>query len=175
MRRLAVVTLAALLATPALAQSGPEGSNPFERMNRGDLDSLVDARIAAVQAGLKLDPEQQKLWPPVEQALRAFAAERMSRRQERHEGRVAPPTDFMERLDRRSERLSRAAESQRALTSAMRPFWASLSERQKRLLPILIRPAAGMGRRFHHGWRGHHRMHEPGAETPDRGPGSNRP
>ena len=167
MRTLATLAFAALLAGPALAQPGPGNPDPFgDGPSQADIDSLVDARIAAIQAGLKLDPEQQRLWPPVEQAIRAFAAERMSRREERREGRLDPPADFMERLDRRNERLSRRAETHRALTTAMRPFWASLSERQKRLLPVLMRPAAGMGRRG--GWRGHHGHHGPPRE---RGPG----
>src|ERR1700741_2219284 len=38
-----------------------------------DRAAFVDARIAAVHAGLKLTADQEKLWPPVEAAVRDFA------------------------------------------------------------------------------------------------------
>ena len=40
------------------------------RMNPEDRAAFVDARIAAVHAGLKLNADQEKLWPPVEAAVR---------------------------------------------------------------------------------------------------------
>jgi len=43
------------------------------RMNPEDRAAFVDARIAAVHAGLKLNADQEKLWPPVEAAVRDFA------------------------------------------------------------------------------------------------------
>ena len=45
------------------------------RMNPEDRAAFADARIAAVHAGLKLTPDQEKLWPPVEAAVREFALE----------------------------------------------------------------------------------------------------
>ena len=36
------------------------------RMNPEDRAAFVDARIAAVHAGLKLNADQEKLWQPVE-------------------------------------------------------------------------------------------------------------
>src|SRR5665213_890629 len=49
------------------------------RMNPEDRAALTDARIAAVHAGLKLTPDQEKLWPPLEAAVRDFAKMRMDR------------------------------------------------------------------------------------------------
>src|SRR5690349_8206218 len=40
------------------------------RLSPEDRAALADARIAAVHAGLKLSADQQKLWPPVESAVR---------------------------------------------------------------------------------------------------------
>jgi hypothetical protein len=40
------------------------------RMSAEDISAFGDARIAALHAGLKLTAEQEKLWPPVESALR---------------------------------------------------------------------------------------------------------
>ncbi|HJZ21063.1 MAG TPA: hypothetical protein VJ226_08900, partial [Bradyrhizobium sp.] len=40
------------------------------RLSAEDRAAFADARIAAVHAGLKLTPDQEKLWPPVESAVR---------------------------------------------------------------------------------------------------------
>jgi hypothetical protein len=44
-----------------------------------DRAAFADARIAAVHAGLKLTADQEKLWPPVETAVRDFAKLRIDR------------------------------------------------------------------------------------------------
>src|SRR5690349_15732552 len=40
----------------------------MRRGSPGGRASMIDARIAAVKAGLRLTPDQDKLWPPLEQA-----------------------------------------------------------------------------------------------------------
>ena len=42
------------------------------RMSPEDMSAFVDARIAALRAGLKLSTEQERLWPPVEEAIRGL-------------------------------------------------------------------------------------------------------
>src|SRR3981189_3197065 len=49
------------------------------RMNPEDRAAFADARIAAVHAGLKVTPLQEKLWPPVETAVREIAKLRIGR------------------------------------------------------------------------------------------------
>ena len=49
------------------------------RMSPEDRAAFADARIAAVKAGLKLNADQEKLWPPVEAAVRDFAKLRIDR------------------------------------------------------------------------------------------------
>ena len=56
-----------------------------------DRAAFADARIAAVHAGLKLNPDQEKLWPPVETAVRDFARLRIDRANARID---AQPDDF---------------------------------------------------------------------------------
>src|SRR6478752_1514953 len=94
MKTFALVSAASALivaATVAYAQPAPPppggSGGPRDRapMTRADLDSLTDARIAAIQAGLKLTPDQQKLWAPVEQALRANSAARAKAMEKRRE------------------------------------------------------------------------------------------
>ena len=136
----------------------PEAARPrgVQQLTRADMDALTDARVAGIQAGLKLSAEQQKLWPALELAIRANAAHRAARIERMRSGeRPTPPADLMERLDRRAERLSARAQRMTALQSALKPLWASFDERQKRLLPILMR-AGGGGRHmaWAGGWRG---------------------
>ena len=136
--------------------TGPEGRGPT---TRADMDALTDARMAGIPAGLKLTDEQRRLWGPVEQALRAQATERAERREahrrrlgERREPGGERPAagterpsrdrpDFMERIERQSATMSAEAGRLQSLAAAMKPFWASLDERQKRLLPRLVREA----------------------------------
>jgi hypothetical protein len=179
MRKIALIALfttATALGSYAVAQTGPgpgpqspsgggdiralpeaaRPRGPFQQLTRADMDALTDARVAAIQAGLKLNAEQQKLWPALELAIRANAAHRAARIERMRSGeRPTPPADLMERLDRRAERLSERAQRMTALQSALKPLWATFDERQKRLLPILMR-AGGGGRHtaWAGGWRG---------------------
>src|SRR6202161_4954436 len=57
------------------------------RMSPEDRAAFADARIAAVKAGLKLTPDQEKLWPPVEAAARDFAKLRIDRANARMKAR----------------------------------------------------------------------------------------
>ncbi len=170
---LALAQGAAPQPLPDAPQARPEAS--AERFGRAELESLADARVAAIQGGLRLTPEQQKLWPPVEQAVRAMAAERIERAERRRETRAGGgdrPDDFMERVDRRAERATSRAQRLTALQGALKPLWATLDERQRRVLPVLMRDGGGMrmaGRMHHrhgdHRGGGHH-----GAERGAPGP-----
>jgi hypothetical protein len=158
-------------ATPAPSPA-PQTTDQAPRggMGRADFDALTDARIAGILAGLKLTPEQQGLWPPVEQALRARAAERADRFEEHRRvmrergeqrGRSERDLDITQRLERQADQatqraraVTERAERLTALSTAMKPFYASLDENQKRLLPVLMRERGDRGRRMgmhHHG------------------------
>ncbi|MCB8822628.1 Spy/CpxP family protein refolding chaperone [Microvirga rosea] len=165
MKTLAILSAASALVlagTVAYAQpappppGGPGGSSgpgPRQQMSREDFEALTDARIASIQAGLKLTADQQKLWGPVEQALRSQSAARIQRFEERRQqGPRAERPDLMQRLERGAEMATKRAESLNALSTAMKPFWASLDDRQKRLLPVLMRE----GRPGRGAWHGHH-------------------
>jgi hypothetical protein len=178
-------------ATPAPAPAPTETRRPRE-MSATDLRAIVDARLAGVPTGLKLTAEQQRLWPSVEEALRGIAAERIARIEERRSARSAPQAqpaperDLAQRLEERSRRASEAAQRLQALSSAMTPFWASLNDDQKRILPVLIRPTPVGQPGWRDGGRGgregrrammdHHREHHGGRDMHDdssRGGGRN--
>src|SRR5665213_1531398 len=73
-----VAALAIAGSTMVYAQHRP-WFHDHVRMSPEDRAAFTDARIAAVKAGLKLTPDQDKLWPPVETAVRDFAKLRIDR------------------------------------------------------------------------------------------------
>src|SRR6201986_4529989 len=64
-----VATLAITGSTVVYAQHRP-WTHEHKRLSAEDRAAFADARIAAVHAGLKLTADQEKLWPPVEAAVR---------------------------------------------------------------------------------------------------------
>jgi hypothetical protein len=189
MKTLATIALAALLAgsgTYAMAQQTPAPDAPAAsqdqgrqdrrpRMSQDDFNRLVDARIASIKAGLKLSAEQERLWTPVETAIRTSATERFSRFEQRPTREQRQSADFMQRLERRSSMRTEGAQRSAAVTAALRPLWDTFSEDQKRIAPRLLREAVDVdgprwndrgGRRGH--GRDHHRvgMHQGGPRGP---------
>jgi hypothetical protein len=142
------------------------------KMTQQDRSAMSDARIAALKAGLKLTPDQEKDWPALESALR----DRAKARSERFAARAQAdrPTDMVERLRARAERMSERGASLKALADAAAPLYQSLDEGQKRRFRVLAQldgPRFGQGRGHHwrhHGHGGgkhrmmHHRGHGPG-------------
>src|SRR6476620_5629861 len=100
MRNFAIAGIAALAiagSTAVYAQHRPWFHDHMRqmRMNPEDRAAFTDARIAAVKAGLKLNPDQEKLWPPVETAVRDFAKLRI----DRANARIAAPRDDQQKPD----------------------------------------------------------------------------
>jgi zinc resistance-associated protein len=131
-----------------------------------DRAAFLDARIAALHAGLQLTPDQEKLWPPVESAFRdahkTITEERMKAMGESH------PSDPIAWLQRLSEGETARGEALKKFADAAAPLYAALNDDQKHRFPILlraIRPGAhfAMLGRFHgfgHGWRHDEDEHE---------------
>src|SRR5580658_2526939 len=63
------------------------------RMSPEDRAAMADARIAAVHAGLKLSADQEKLWPPVESAVRDLVKIRIDRAKARAAAEAAAKPD----------------------------------------------------------------------------------
>lgn len=179
MKTVATIALAALLAgtgTYAVAQPTPAPNAPAAsqdqgrqdrrpRMSQDDFNRLVDARVASIKAGLKLSADQERLWAPVETAIRASAVDRFSRFEQRPTREQRESLDFMQRLERRSAMRTEGTQRSAAVTTALRPLWDSFSEDQKRIAPRLLREAIDVdGPRWNDrgGRRGpgrdHHRM-----------------
>jgi hypothetical protein len=128
------------------------------RMSPEDRAAFTDARIAAVHAGLKLTPDQDKLWPPLETAVRDFAKLRMDRANARMKakqddaGKDAQQTDDpVARLRTRADNMGATAAALKKIADAADPLYKTLDEGQKRRLKILTH----MARRFGGGWHHH--------------------
>ncbi|MDW6021016.1 Spy/CpxP family protein refolding chaperone [Mesorhizobium sp. BAC0120] len=150
MLRLRPAALAALIlvGSPCLAnaQNAPGGGASLERLTGSEFQALTDARIAIVKFALQMTPDQEKLWPPVEEAIRARAAGRQARLAER-EARVNElrngnaievlrdrnPVDF---LRRRADALAQRSAEVRRLADAWEPLYQTLNADQKRRLGI---------------------------------------
>ena len=102
-----------------------------------DRKAFTDARVAALKAGLELTPEQEKNWPAVEVAIRDMAKARADRMAAR--ANEQPPSDPVERLHRRAERLGTVAAGLKKLADAEEPLYKSLDDAQKRRFKILMR------------------------------------
>jgi len=102
-----------------------------------DIKAFTDARVAALKAGLELTPEQEKNWPAVEAAIRDMAKARADRMAAR--ANEQPPSDPVEGLHRRAERLGTVAAGLKKLADAEEPLYKSLDDAQKQRFEILTR------------------------------------
>lgn len=132
---------------------GVEKQAPHMMFSPADRAAFFDAHLAGLHAGLKLTPDQEKLWPPVEAALRAGAKSAAERHQKFQS--EPHPMDAIAWLRRISEEKTGQGETLRAIADAAAPLYATLSEEQKHRLPVLLhgvkRHLFGMR---HHGMMG---------------------
>ena len=155
--RLAIMSAVALAGVSGMAlQSGAQQRPPEDRpghagrmppMSADDHAAFLDARLAALRVGLRLTADQEKLWPAMEAAARERAKSMMDLHQK--EQNAGPPANPVDGLRRHGEAdMARGAMAVK-LAEAAQPLWASLSDEQKRRMPMLARGILGEG------WRGH--------------------
>ena len=113
------------------------------RFSPEDRAAFLDARIAALKAGLELNAEQEKNWPALELAMRDLAKERAARFaawRERREagGDETADVNPIDRLTRASEFLSARAADLEKLAGAAKPLYDSLDDGQKRRFAMLF-------------------------------------
>ena len=172
MRKFAIAAIAVLAIAGSTAVYAQHRSwFHHERMNPEDRAALTDARIAAVHAGLKLSAEQEKLWPPVETAVRDFAKMRIDRGNARinapkddSKDAQQKPDDPVARLRDRAETMTTTAAAMKKIADAADPLYKTLDDGQKRRLAILTHMEGRFGGG---GWR--HRGHEHGMMDRDGG------
>jgi zinc resistance-associated protein len=166
--------------------AGPDGARHW-RPSAEDIGAFTDARVAALKAGLKLTPEQEKNWPAFEQAYREMAKVRAERMRERFERRdhartgnapnapaanqpagnqqaAAPPAENVnpiERMQREADAMTTRGAALKKLADAAGPLYQSLDDGQKQRFLVLSRP---MGPRHHEHFAFWHMRHGEGQE-----------
>ena len=168
-RILAAATVALMLAgSGAVYAQSRDGGHRAMRANPEDRLAFADAKIAAVKAGLKLTADQEKLWQPVEAAVRDFAKMRIERAEARREARksdaktdekdkaradVQADDNPVARMQRRADAMAVNAAALKRIADAADPLYKTLDEGQKRRLTVLTRGAGRfVGERWHRGW-----------------------
>ena len=165
-----VAALAIAGSTVAYAQHR-QWFHEHMRVSPEDRAALADARIAAVKAGLKLNPDQEKLWPPVEAAVRDFAKLRIDRANARMNARpddshdAQKPDDPVARLRERADTMATMAAAMKRVADAADPLYKTLDDGQKRRLALLTHMEGRFGGG---GWR-HRGMMDRGDGDRDRG------
>jgi hypothetical protein len=164
----AVAVLAIAGSTAVYAQYHPwlRDRIQYMRFTPEDRAAFVDARIAAVHAGLRLTPDQEKLWPPVEAAVRDFAKLRIDRATARmkavddtqdQQGVDNPVAHLRERADN----MAASAAAMKKIADAADPLYKSLDDGQKRRLSVLTHFGRfGGPEGWRHRWMEHHRWME---------------
>ena len=180
--------LAGSAATYAVAQPpAPDkpGAENSWRPSPADRAAFVNARVAALHAGLALTPDQEKLWPPVETVLKDMAQKRETRWEQRREERRAmrdnkdaPRPDAMARLRKGADFMTETGADLKRLADAAQPLYDKLDEQQKRRLEKMVRHGMHerMGENFRERvmhrfseWRDRHHWRDRDDEGP-RGP-----
>jgi hypothetical protein len=173
MRKFAIAGMAALALAASTAVYADQGwfREHFHhmRLTPEDRAALFDARIAAVHAGLKLTPDQEKLWPPVEAAVRDLAKMRIDRMTARMKAREQAddqqtPPDPVARLRERADNMAATSAALKKIADAADPLYKTLDDGQKRRLALLTHHH----HRFGEGWR-HHWMERQDRQGPPAG------
>jgi hypothetical protein len=136
---------------------GREGRGMMGRFSPEDMDAFMDARIAALRAGLRLSAEQEKLWPAAEDAIRGLVRQRREQMREWREGPGQRSDDIPSIIRGMADRQAARAEALRKLADSAAPLYATFDDGQKRRLQVLVRGLRLQGGGWHGGgmrpWR----------------------
>jgi hypothetical protein len=126
----------------AYAQAPSARLERLDRLNQADMSALTDARVNIVKSTLALTPDQEKLWPAIEDAIRARSKDRQARLSAiekeadalREKGPVDAlrdrnPVDFMHR---RADALAQRATDLKKLADAWQPLYQTLTPDQRK-------------------------------------------
>ncbi|MGC2787762.1 MAG: Spy/CpxP family protein refolding chaperone [Roseiarcus sp.] len=143
-RTLLVALFVGVLFAPvlAVAAEGDQQPSGAERMQHwaADRETMLDAKLAGMKAGLGLTADQEKLWSPFESAVKDADKSRMDAigqmMRMRAEGERMSPIDH---LDAMADRLSQGAANIKKIADAAKPLYDSLDESQKHKFGMLGR------------------------------------
>ena len=175
---------AAQAGNPPPAPPPMASSTPWMQHWAADHEALLDAKLGGLKAGLKLTPDQEKLWGPFEAAVRDLAEMHMHHMMDRMEmmrgmmgqgmmeqgmgpgmgeDEEGGPASLVDRLEAMADRMSEAGAALKKVADTAKPLYASLDDTQKRLFGMLSRDMMMLGRGHgggmmgrHHGWGPRH-------------------
>ena len=150
LKTVVIGTTALFLTASSIANAqSSQTSSPAtpERLNATELNTLTDMRVDLVKAALQLTPEQEKLWPPVESAIRANAEDRKARiakvqetvgiRADQSRTDLMRNRDPIAFLQRRSQALAQRSADLDRLADAWQPLYNTLSQEQRQRMASL--------------------------------------
>jgi LTXXQ motif family protein len=140
-------TTALFVAVSPISYAQTPAATTPERLNAAERNTLTDMRIDLTKAALQLTPEQEKLWPAVESAIRAGTEDRKARsakvqetvgkRAEQNAAEVMRNRDPIAFLQRRSEALAQRSADLDKLAEAWQPLYKTLSPEQRQRMAAL--------------------------------------
>ena len=153
MMKIVLLGTTALFLTASASQianaQNSQTSSPAtpERLTATERNTLTDMRVDLVKAALQLTPAQEKLWPPVESAIRARAEDRKARiakiqetvgvRSDQSRADVMRNRDPIAFLQRRSEALAQRSANLDKLAEAWQPLYNTMSQEQRQRMAAL--------------------------------------
>lgn len=145
MKRTVLAALfAGFISAPVLAAAaeGDQQAPRAERMQHwaADRETMLDAKLAGMKAGLGLTSDQEKLWSPFESAVKDADKSRMDAlgrmMQMRGEGERMSPIEHLQAM---ADRLSQGAANVKKIADAAKPLYDALDESQKHKFGMLGR------------------------------------
>jgi LTXXQ motif family protein len=135
---------ALLVSASSFAYAQAPLTGAIERLSAADVGTLTDARVNIVKAALQLTTDQEKYWPPIEDAIRTRAKDRQARLAaaatrlgERSAIEVLRDRNPVEFVQRRAAALAERAADLKKLADAWAPLYPTLSPEQKRRMTAL--------------------------------------
>lgn len=119
-----------------IAAAQPAPAAPPAPYTDEDAAAVLDARLAALKTVLRLTPEQEKLWPPVEAAIRDSVKGAIARRDKRLS--APPPATVLDVLSQVADSEEARGKALRAFVDAAKPFVASLTPAQRNRIPTFL-------------------------------------
>lgn len=123
-------------AAPAAGQPAPHIIVDANAYSDADSQAILNARIAALKTVIVLTPEQEKLWPALETAIRDINKNAIARRKQIETGPA--PRDMLSALDAMATAEAARAQDLKRFVDAAKPFVGTLTEAQKRRIPAFL-------------------------------------
>ena len=148
-RTLVAVLVAGSISAPifALAAEGDQQVSRAERMQQqwaADRETMLDAKLAGMKAGLGLTADQERLWGVFESAVKDADKSRIDAMRQmmrmRWQSERMSPIDHLEAM---ADRLSQGAMNIKKIADAAKPLYDILDESQKHkfgMLGLMLMP-----------------------------------